>query len=245
MTSFVSVTGATGPSEPILSLTGSERTCPGAPIKTEAACNAIPNAVWIPSTSAVILSDGTTATGRCHCCSVDGSTYVVSPTAGGTDITACRTCPSNSSCGDQNGFCKQPNNPNCVQNSSTFKWSLTCPSNVSCGNGCNGSCGVGEWFAFQSCSKTNNDFSCTFNIGQWKSWLTYAIIIAIIILIIYLIFYSSRGREETVTVAGQAPTTAVVTPSPELAAATQAYTGRRAYYSMPPPRVVVSRTSSV
>lgn len=183
------------------------RECPGNPT-TRNTCEKIPNAFWFSSPSAVTAIDQNTK-GQCICCVTDGTAYVDSSATSAK--TVCKTCGSDVGCGGQNGFCKEQGNPNCQQDPKTLKWSIVCPSNVSCGQGCSGSCGGVEWFAFQMCSQDNNTgkYSCSFSLAQWKSWLVYGAALFVIIAVI-LIFTFYR-RRETHAIVITKPTKPIVT----------------------------------
>lgn len=147
----------------------------------EANCNAIPNALWAGTTQ----TDGT-----CNCCLTDGSTYV-NTSETGTGSNPCQLCPSNAMCGDQDGYCNgstgQSNVP-CVQDPTTLTWSANCSATTTCGGQCSGNCGLGEWFAFQTCTNQSGTYGCGSSIGQWKSWLTYGLILLFLIIIFFIIF---------------------------------------------------------
>lgn len=170
---------------------------------TQTACSAIPNSVWVPSSSSTTQG---TPTGTCLCCGTDGTAFA-NPAAT-SSANACFTC-SGQSCGGGNGYCS-PNDGTCTQNPTTKKFT-PCTSNSGCSGGCNGSCGAGEWFLFQKCGLSNttgsNTYSCNFDIGQWRSWVTWILIVLFLILIIWIIWAATRKRKikrETVLVQSSA-----------------------------------------
>lgn len=181
--------------------------CTGA-TGTQAGCLNSPNTTWI----------GTPTSGTCFCCRTDGTTYA---NVGATGVSsACIFCASNPACGSGNGFCKS-SSPSCVQDATTKKYS--CAAGATCGNGCSGSCGLGEWFAFQACNQSSDGSpSCGGDIGQWKSWLTYGLIILFVILFIIFIIYITRRGPTTTVAPPSAPS--VVFVSPPAVPATAAYT---------------------
>ena len=147
-------------------------TCPGNPT-TQDTCNALSNSFW----------NGVT----CICCSLQGNYYVDPDNI----ISPCTACGQTAKCGDGNGYCNGitgSKNVPCIQNTTTYKWSAQCPSNV-CQGPCSGSCGLKEWFAFSECklNATSGFFECTFSIRQWKSYITYALILLLFLLLILLI----------------------------------------------------------
>lgn len=180
-----------------MSLPSNQTACP-ANTNTSASCNAVPNAIFISSTS------GSSTNGTCNCCLTDGTSYVnTSITTPGSN--PCTPCPANSLCGDQNGFCNgTTNNANatCVQDPNTLTWSANC-SSASCGGLCGGSCGAGEWFAFQSCLQSSGTNACGFSWSQWKSWLVWGIIVFVILLILFFFIFWRKPSTQTVTTVNQ------------------------------------------
>jgi hypothetical protein len=156
----------------------STSTCPSS-ITTQSACNANPNSVW--------NSSANSGAGECVCCATDGSSYI------NTSTYTCTACGSNAKCGDGNGYCNGTTGDStiqCVQNTTTDKWSYQCPSNACTGVCGPGSCGIKEWFLFSKCSKdsTTGFYQCGFSITQWKSILVYIGIIILLLIIIVVIF---------------------------------------------------------
>lgn len=159
--------------------------CPNGTPTSRTACEQIPNAVWVPGLSA--------GSGQCICCATNGTSYANPNPSPNDTINACLSCGNNPACGDGNGFCS-PNNGTCMQDPTTKKFS-PCPSNSGCTGMCTGSCGIGEWLAFSSCTKqSNNTYKCQFNITQWKSWLFWGFVILFLILIIVAIIYAQRQK---------------------------------------------------
>ena len=184
------------------------QTCPSS-TTTPSGCASNPNSIWVPSNSSLLG----TSQGQCVCCSTDGTSYVNKSATSTAD--ACKSCGTNAKCGDGNGYCAEPGNPNCVQDPTTKKWFIRCPS-----NSCNGSCGVGEWIAFQSCIFTNGCATCQFDIGQWKSWLFYGLVFLCIIIIAIIIGFAVRRRRRIVienkttsTLAPELPAGSMVDPT--------------------------------
>lgn len=171
--------------------------CP-ANANTATTCNVIPNALWIPA------SAGCTSVGTCNCCLTDGTVYV-NPSDSTPGSNPCNPCPSNATCGQQDGFCNgTTNNSNatCIQNQNTLMWSADC-SNAGCGGLCSGSCGAGEWFAFQSCQQTTGPNACSFDVMQYKSWLVYGSLVLVIFIILILYFFLWRTPQQKVQIVNQ------------------------------------------
>ena len=157
-----------------------QQTCPSN-TNDQANCNQTPNAVWAGTSSTM---------GTCNCCLTDGTTFVNTAQTT-TGANPCQLCASTAMCGDQNGYCNgstgQAGVP-CIQDGTTFTWSPNCGATTLCGGQCSGSCGIGEWFAFQTCNKDTGNFACTFSWAQYKSWLVYGGILFLLILVFLIIF---------------------------------------------------------
>lgn len=138
---------------------------------TQEQCDNVPNASW-DETAQV-----------CVCCATDGNSYASNG--------VCMMCPLDSKCGD-NSYCKGSPAGQCIQDENTLKWKVgEC---TSCQGTCDGDCGIGEWFAFQDCVGTD-DKRCEFTISQWKSWLTYGLLIVFFILFVFITYRLLRKKK--------------------------------------------------
>jgi len=155
-------------------------TCAG--ITNQQDCNEQINSVWIPKDSKDLTK------GTCVCCATDGSAYA--NTAATDPKDACLSCQS-LSCGGGNGFCKGDTGnktATCVQDQSKKTFSTDCSTSTVCGGNCSGACGIGEWFLFQKCINENKtEFKCQTSFTQYKSYVTYAVLLLFLALLIYLI----------------------------------------------------------
>jgi len=213
------------PDEQIIVVSSLQVDCPkGSSSKT--VCQSNPNSKW--------FAGATGATGgTCVCCNTDGRAYV-DPNAT-SPATACKGCEVNAKCGSHNGYCAELNNPNCKQDPTTKKWSIKCPSGAPCGNGCSGSCGAGEWYAFQSCFKKNNgDYGCDFTFGQWKSWIFYLAILVFLGLLIFLLVMLFRGKPEKKSELAEPLTEVVPQPTVTPTEPTTSVPARRSFTSFAP-----------
>ncbi len=161
-----------------------EYNCPSS-ATTLAGCQAIPNAVWIPSGP-----QGTQ--GICHCCLTNGQVYG-DPNFPAEPCILCSSGGCSTGCGTPNAFCGSTNISNCVQDDTSLTWSIECTNTTPCGGSCSGSCGINEWIAFETCtplatSTTPPQYSCQFSIFQWKSIVFYGIIY-ILLIILFVVLY--------------------------------------------------------
>lgn len=163
---------------------GTENTCPST-ATTLAGCQAIPNAIWIPSGA-----QGTQ--GVCHCCLTNGLVYG-DPSFPAHPCIYCNSGGVVPGCGTPNAFCGSTSLSNCAQDPTTLTWSIDCDSTTPCGGSCSGSCGLNEWIAFDTCTPlptntTPPQYSCQFSIFQWKSVIFYGIVYILLIILFVLLY---------------------------------------------------------
>lgn len=146
------------------------RPCPNNPT-TQSACSAVPNALWIGTSS---------TSGTCVCCAVDGTAYVNSSATTATDV--CKTCPSGQ-CASPTAFCGNTGVTGCTQNTNTLAWTAGCTAGSVCGGACTGTC---DNFLQTCMADANGKYSCGY--AWWVYLVGIVIILIVLVFFIWLIF---------------------------------------------------------